>query len=94
MATQKKATSPDYYWIDYVRELQALVDPSDPLFQQYDDLMRMTVDYSCLYLVDWCQVALPAQEQPTTADFVDGTWVDKFVSAAQTSVFYNNCEEV
>lgn len=94
MATQKKSTSPDYYWVDFVRELQALVDPSDPRYTQYDDFLRMTVDYQCLYLVDWCTVELPPYFQPDENTFTSGGWVDNLSLAALTSVFYNNCEEV
>ena len=93
MPTRKKSDSPDYYWVDYVRELQALTDPSLPQYQQYDDLMRLTVDYSCLYLVDWCTVALPDYTALTAADFTSGSWVANLQLAALVSVFYNNCEE-
>ena len=93
MATQKKSTSPDYYWVDFISELQNLVSVTDPLWQQYQDLLLGNIDYQLLYLVDWCTVALPDYTQPTAADFLSGAWITNFSLAALVAVFYNNCED-
>ena len=94
MATQAKTTSPEWYWVDVVAELQKLVSITSEEYTAYFDLLTADTDMQLLRVGSWCKATLPPFEDLTVDDFVNQTYKAKMVNAALISVFYNLCEEV
>jgi hypothetical protein len=93
MSNIPKNSSPTYYWFNAIRELQALVAPTDPRWQQYENLLTGAIDLRCLSVPSFCQHEPPPQVVPEIEDFISGAWIEVLQNTALASVYYNLCQE-
>lgn len=93
MPTEPKPTSPAYYWLNYVAELQALLDSSD---RRYSDVLGLLYaeDDEFLVVSNFCTVEPGNPGDITSADLSSGAWKDKYRQAARQAAFYKLCRDV
>lgn len=94
MATEPKPSSPDYYWVDVVAELQGLVHPDDDRYTAYKRLLLGQVNNQLLDVGSFCALPQPTFTDPVLEDFLHPAWADPFIQCALKSVYYNLCQEV
>lgn len=93
MATRKKATSPDFYWVFWANELTELADNSPEHQSWYQALLQQWTPPRALDLNSFCADVQPAAYQLDTASFLDGSWISKAKSTALAFVYYKHAEE-
>ena len=92
MAGTPKPGTPPYLWVNLVYELQAYLEPTKPLYNQVDALLRNNKPLVCLDTAAFCAAEPPAAVQPTLANFTDGSWVQIMKDYALNSVYSRICE--
>lgn len=94
MATGPKSDSPEYYWLELVSELQAVLDPDDP---RQAEVMNLCCeeDMELLTVADFCLVE-PGNPQSALdfANLEDGTYLDIYRQSARQAAFYRLCQDV
>lgn len=87
MPVGPKPDSPDFYWLDCVKELQAMVAETDPRYLEYWALLQGNTDQRCLDVSDFCNTLPSSYHDPTMADFLSGDWLQELINAATGHAF-------
>ena len=93
MPTRKKATSPDYYWVDYWKELSDWLTEADTDFDGFRRLFLGREDMKLLDLTVFCAAAQPTYVQPVLADFLTDSWRTEYKNAVLAKVYFDHAEE-
>lgn len=95
MATQKKATSPDWIYVRYWNDIIALASST---VGATTNLMNYMLQYApnseLVYLVDFCQFSQPVFSQPTETDWLTGDATGLLKAGVLAALFYEHAEEV
>jgi len=93
LPTRKKATSPDYYWVDFWKELADWLGPTDPDYDGFRRLFLGREDMKLLDLTVFCAAPQPTYNQPVFNDFFSDNWRTEYKNAVYAKVFYDHAEE-
>lgn len=94
MVTQPKPDAPDFYWVEFVAEMDELVAPDADLQERFRRLLSFSLDLELLELVVFCAGSQPIYVEPTQAEFQAGTWHERYRDAVLQALYYRFCEEV
>lgn len=92
MATRKQTTVPDYAWVDYVVQLQALTDNDDAKTFFYNALVYIS-PVRLVNVNTFCAAAQPLYTEPVLADFQSGAWIQMYKNAVDQANYFAWCEE-
>lgn len=93
MPTRKKAASPDFYWVDYWKELSILVPSTEADHDGFRRLFLGREDLELLDLNEFCEGTQPVYIQPSAGDFLSGAWRQKYKDAVLKKIYYDHAEE-
>lgn len=93
MSTFAKPSSPRWYWLDVVAELQAILDPTDPRWDQVLNLCYFQ-DQILLDTREFCTLEPGNPGDLTLEDLADGAYSAKYLQAAKQAAFYNLCQDI